>query len=110
MHAALRLAAIGTAILLSTAAARAQVYWGNDTGGIISWSCESEATAREVAQAHCERFNKFARITSVKRMYGDFIGFHCLWRPDIARFQIPEARPRTTCRVPYSGPSLRVRY
>ncbi|MGH6771801.1 MAG: hypothetical protein ACRECO_22600 [Xanthobacteraceae bacterium] len=115
MRSALRLSAIGAAILLSTAAAQAQffssgIYDGNDTGGIISWSCEAEATAREVAQAHCARFNKFARITSVKRMYGDFIGFNCLWRPDIARFQIPEARTRSTCRATYRGPSLRVRY
>ena len=39
----MRLLVFGVATVLSVAAADAQVYQGNDTGGIISWSCENEA-------------------------------------------------------------------
>jgi hypothetical protein len=97
MGAALRVLAIGLAVVLQIASAQAQVWRGNDTGGIIPWSCENEATAREVAQAYCASWGKFARITSVRRMYGDYIGFNCLWRPDIARYQIPAAGTRGHC-------------
>lgn len=53
---------------------------GNDTGGIISWSPENQAMAREWAGAHCARYRKYARITSVHRQYGDYIGFECAFR------------------------------
>ena len=43
----------------------AVVYRGNDTGGIIPWSCENEAAAQEFAGAFCARYGKFHRITSV---------------------------------------------
>jgi hypothetical protein len=76
----------------------AQVYRGNDTGGIIPWSCENEADARKIAGAYCSRWGKYARITSVHRMYGDYIGFNCLWRPGIARFQIPAVGTSRVCR------------
>ena len=80
---------IGLALALLSAGAHAQVYRGNDTGGIIPWSCENEVDAREIAGAYCARWDKYARITSVHRMYGDYIAFNCLWRPDIAPYQIP---------------------
>ena len=109
-----RLSLIGVAVALFSAHAHAQVYRGNDTGGIIPWSCENEADAREIAGAYCARWNKFARITSVHRMYGDYIAFNCLWRPDIARFQIPPVRTRSSCyanaRAPRLHPRVRVRY
>jgi hypothetical protein len=93
----LRWSVIGLAIVLSATGAWAQVYRGNDTGGIIPWSCENEATARDVAQAYCARWDKFARITSVNRIYGDYIAFNCLWHPGIARFQLPAAGTRSRC-------------
>jgi hypothetical protein len=86
------------------------VHRGNDTGGIISWSCEAEAAARLIAADHCARYGKFARITSVHRRYGDFIGFNCLWRPNIARFQIPAVGTRSTCRVLRARTVVRARY
>src|SRR4029453_18281480 len=97
MRAILRLSMIVAAMLASAAGAQAQVYHGNDTGGIISWSCENEAIARDVSAAYCASWGKFARITSVHRQYGDFIAFNCLWRPDIARYQLPLVRTRAAC-------------
>ncbi len=87
--------AIGLA--LSGTSARAQVHIGNDTGGIISWSCENEAMAPQIAAAFCARWDKYPRITSVHRQYGDYIAFQCLWTPHIARYALPAVRTRTTC-------------
>src|SRR5262249_8004285 len=70
---------------------------GNDTGGIISWSCEAEAAARAIAADHCARWDKFARITSVHRRYGDYIAFQCLWNPHQARYAIPAVGTRSIC-------------
>ena len=114
MRVALRLSLVGLALMLSAADAPAQVYRGNDTGGIIPWSCENEADAREVAGSYCAGWGKFARITSVQRMYGQYIGFNCLWRPDVARYSIPVVRTRSTCfahaRAPRLHPRVQVRY
>lgn len=107
-------AAVAVLMLAATANANvvhAQVYRGNDTGGIIPWSCENEAAARDIAADHCARYDKVARITSVHRIYGAYIGFNCLWRPDIAHYQIPAVRTRTTCYAPgYGQPRARARY
>jgi hypothetical protein len=54
---------------------------GNDTGGIIPWSPQNERDAPALAQAHCARYNKYARATSIVRRYGDYIGFECVWSP-----------------------------
>lgn len=54
---------------------------GNDTGGIIPWSPEAEHNAFDIAQANCSRFNKYAVITSVHRVYGDYIAYACWWHP-----------------------------
>ncbi len=116
MRAPWRLALIGMAVAWSTAAtapvAQAQVYRGNDTGGIIPWSCENEVDARAIAGAYCASWGKVARITSVHRIYGDYIAFKCLWRPGIARYQIPAVGTRRSC---YSyarrlHPRVQVRY
>jgi hypothetical protein len=50
----------------------------NDTGGIISWSPATEAEARAMTSSHCSRYGREARITSMRREYGDYIGFACL--------------------------------
>lgn len=96
MRAALRWSVMVVAVLAS-AEAGAQVYRGNDTGGIIPWSCENEVAAHAIAGEFCARWHKVHRITSVHRRYGDYIGFNCLWRPGIAYYQIPPVRTRATC-------------
>jgi hypothetical protein len=105
---------LALALATLSAGAHAQVYRGNDTGGIIPWSCENEADARAIAAAHCARYDKYARITSVKRQYGDYIGFNCLWRRGIAPYQIPAVGTRRACyshaRAPRLYPRVRVRY
>jgi hypothetical protein len=50
---------------------------GNDTGGIIPWSPEAEATARLTADANCGAFGKYGRVTSMIRRYGDYIVYEC---------------------------------
>jgi hypothetical protein len=50
---------------------------GNDTGGMIVWTPESETLAFAAADAHCARYGKEARVTSVYRQYGHYIGFAC---------------------------------
>ena len=95
MRVALALAVIGAALSASTASA--QVWRGNDTGGIIPWSCENEAMAQQIAGAYCARWDKYHRITSVHRHYGDFIAFNCLWSPHVARYALPAVPTRNVC-------------
>ena len=89
--------ALWSAIVLGSPGAQAQVYHGNDTGGIISWSCENEAMAQQIAAEYCARWDKYHRITSVHRQYGDYIGFNCLWSPHVNRYAIPAVATRNTC-------------
>ena len=79
---------------------------GNDTGGIIPWSCENEAIAQQVAAAYCARWDKYHRITSVHRQYGDFIGFSCLWTPYINPYALPAVPTRATCYYPRPLPLI----
>ena len=82
MRAAL-LSVIGVLLLGAAAHAQPSIYHGNDTGGIIPWSPENEARAPALAQAHCARFRKYARATSIVRQYGQYIGFECVWSPSV---------------------------
>ena len=99
-------------LIMSVSGASAQAYVkGNDTGGIITWSCESEAAAQQIAAEHCAWYRKYHRITGVHRQPGDYISFHCLWEPQVAQFAIPAVRTRNVCRnpnLPLSAP-LRTR-
>jgi hypothetical protein len=82
------------------APAQAQIYHANDTGGIIPWSCENEAIAPQIAADYCARWDKYYRITSVHRQYGDFIAFACLWSPYVNPYALPAVRTRSTCAYP----------
>jgi hypothetical protein len=54
---------------------------GNDTGGMIVWTPENEMLAFAAAEAHCAGYRKVARITSIYRQYGYYIGFACSFPP-----------------------------
>jgi len=70
-----------TAALLAACTGPGPGLTGNDTGGIITWSPENQLAARDWAAEHCARYGKYARITSVHRKYGDYIGFSCQFDP-----------------------------
>ena len=105
MRVALVLSVVGATILAS--AAQAQSVKGNDTGGIIPWSCENEAVARKPSRTPtAPPGTNMPRITGVHRQYGDYISFQCLWNPHQARYAIPAVRTRTVCRTPTFGPPI----
>src|SRR5262249_19000717 len=56
-------------VLFAAAGARAQVYHGNDTGGIIPWSRADEAMARQNAPPYCMRRDKHPPITRLDRQH-----------------------------------------
>jgi len=55
---------------------------GNDTGGIFPYSPAVEGNYQEIAADHCARYGRLAKITSIHRNYGDYIGFVCYDRPN----------------------------
>jgi hypothetical protein len=73
---------LSLALVLSPLAAHAITVGpgltGNDTGGIIQWTPDTDLTYRDIAVAHCARWNRLTSITSVHRAYGDYIGFRCI--------------------------------
>jgi len=79
-------AAAVAAIIFVSAPAHADYLHGlvgNDTGGIIPWSPETDRLRKVIASDHCANYGKFARITSVHRQYGDYIGFVCRFPPPV---------------------------
>ncbi len=50
---------------------------GNDTGGIIQWTPNVSRIYRRWAADHCARWHLNATITSVHRLYGDYVAFTC---------------------------------
>ena len=74
----LAVGALALATWSSTAHASYAVF-GNSQGGIIPWSPAVDRDFPKAAAEHCAWYNKVARITSVHRRYGDFIGFSCLF-------------------------------
>ena len=95
------------ALLLMGMSAQAQIYRANDTGGIIPWSCENEAEAHQIAAAYCARWEKYHRITSVHRHYGDFIAFNCLWSPHKNPYALPAVHTRSSCGYERLWPRVR---
>lgn len=66
-----------TAIGMTVAACGIHGPKGNDTGGIIPWSPEAEASALVTANHYCGAFGKYAAITSIRRSYGEYIVYEC---------------------------------
>ena len=78
---------LGSAVVLALALSACGVYGpkGNDTGGIIPWSPGAELEALAIAQENCGRYDKYARITSMRRQYGDYIAYECRFDPPRGR-------------------------
>jgi hypothetical protein len=88
------LAVTATALLLACAGRSASAgavflgpgpgLTGNDTGGIISYSPELEhGVYRKMAADWCARWYRLSHVTSAHRIYGDYVGFVCIDRPNI---------------------------
>jgi hypothetical protein len=54
---------------------------GNDTGGIFPYSPAVEGSYQQIAEGHCARYGRLAKVTSVHRKYGDYVSFVCYDRP-----------------------------
>jgi hypothetical protein len=54
---------------------------GNDTGGIISYAPAPKGVFEEMAQTYCARWRRLSHITSVHRIYGDYVSFVCIDNP-----------------------------
>jgi hypothetical protein len=50
---------------------------GNDTGGIFPYSPGVEGIYQQIADGHCARYGRLAKVTSVHRIYGDYVSFVC---------------------------------
>ena len=67
---------------------------GNDTGGIIPYSPDLEGSYAQIAQDYCARWHRLSNVTSVHRVYGDYISFVCIDKPG-HDFQLQSAVARS---------------
>jgi hypothetical protein len=54
---------------------------GNDTGGIFPYSPAVADIYQQIAEDHCARFGRLAKVTSIHRQYGDYVSFVCYDHP-----------------------------
>jgi hypothetical protein len=54
---------------------------GNDTGGIFPYSPDLEGSYETIARDYCARWHRLSYVTSVHRVYGDYISFVCIDKP-----------------------------
>ncbi len=75
--------ASSTAVLASGGTFTGPGYWitGNDTGGIIPYSPAIDATYKDMAADWCARWHRLSHVTSVHRVYGDYVSFVCIDKP-----------------------------
>ncbi len=79
LAAALSIGATGT--VLASFAGPGPWITGNDTGGIIPYSPALEGVYEKMAQDYCARWRRSSHITSVHRVYGDYVSFVCIDKP-----------------------------
>jgi hypothetical protein len=72
-----RCSALCAALLLLTGCAGTPEVHGNDKGGMIDWFATNESEVFAAASAHCARFAKAAKITSVRKEAGGAVLFDC---------------------------------
>jgi hypothetical protein len=54
---------------------------GNDTGGIFPYSPAVSVTYKRIAEDWCARWHRLSHVTSVHRVYGDYVSFVCIDKP-----------------------------
>jgi len=70
-------------VVLTACAGPGPWITGNNTGGIIPYSPAIKGTYRQIAADYCARWDRLSHVTSVHRIYGDYIGFVCIDRPRV---------------------------
>jgi len=50
---------------------------GNNTGGIFPYRPAVPGTYDDIAESFCARYGRLAKITSIHRVYGDYVSFVC---------------------------------
>jgi len=58
---------------------------GNDTGGIFPYRPADQGTYQQIAETFCARYGRLGKVTTIHRIYGDYVGFICYDRPDRIR-------------------------
>jgi hypothetical protein len=71
--------ALGSSAAHAGAAGPGPGVTGNDMGGIIQWTPETERFYKHIAVEHCARHNRYAGISSVRHRYGEYIAFQCVY-------------------------------
>ena len=56
---------------------------GNSVGGIFPYRPAPAAVYREIAESHCARYGRLAKVTSIPHGYGEYVGFVCYDRPGV---------------------------
>jgi hypothetical protein len=74
---------VALGLVLTACAGPGRWITGNDTGGIIPYSPAIEGTYRQIAADYCARWDRLSHVTSVHRIYGDYISFVCIDRPRV---------------------------
>jgi hypothetical protein len=54
---------------------------GNNTGGIFPYRPGPPGDYQLVAESFCARYGRLGKVTSIHRIYGDYISFVCYDRP-----------------------------
>ncbi len=60
---------------------------GNSTGGIIPWSPENQANARDYAAQHCGYYGKVPEMGRIYARPGEYISFTCHFANDGPSFR-----------------------
>jgi hypothetical protein len=60
---------------------------GNSTGGIIPWTPENQASAREQAAEHCGAYGKVPELGRIYARPGEYISFTCHFANDGPSFR-----------------------
>jgi len=54
---------------------------GNNTGGIFPYRPAPPQVYQQIAEGFCARYGRLAKVTSIHRIYGDYVSFVCYDRP-----------------------------